>query len=129
MKRAVFVVMGLTGVAVLFLFDPSEAGFFLRCPLHLFTGLHCPGCGAQRALHLLLHGDVIGALRQNALTVVSLPFLAYAGLHERAAAFTGRARPTFRLRTRWIWMLAGVVVLFFILRNVPIAPFTLLTPR
>lgn len=33
--------------------DPSED--FLKCPLYAITGLQCPLCGTQRAVHHLLH--------------------------------------------------------------------------
>ncbi|MEM6279299.1 MAG: DUF2752 domain-containing protein, partial [Verrucomicrobiota bacterium] len=47
-----------------------------RCLLHESTGLHCPSCGNTRATHALLHGDLAGAFRQNAVFVIALPFLA-----------------------------------------------------
>ena len=48
-------------------FDPSEIELFPKCPFYMLTGLKCPGCGSQRAIHSLLHLDFIGAIRYNLL--------------------------------------------------------------
>ena len=45
------------------------------CPIRLLTGLECPGCGGLRATWGVLHGDLSGALADNALVVLALPFL------------------------------------------------------
>ena len=37
--------------------DPSE-GAGAKCTFKLLTGYDCPGCGSQRALHAMLHGDI-----------------------------------------------------------------------
>jgi hypothetical protein len=67
--------VGVVGVLLLWFFDPSQGGFFPPCPLFKFTGLQCPGCGTTRALHALVHGDVVGAFRWNPFTMGLLPFL------------------------------------------------------
>lgn len=41
----------------------------------MLTGLECPACGSQRAIHQLLHGNVIAALKYNSFLLVSLPYL------------------------------------------------------
>lgn len=58
---------------VLVFVDPRTARLAPVCPLHYATGLHCPGCGTGRALHALVHGDVVRALRMNALAVAAIP--------------------------------------------------------
>ena len=63
-------------VAVYFLFDPAGSVWFPRCPFLTATGLRCPGCGSQRALHALLHGEIREAWRFNALLLLELPFMA-----------------------------------------------------
>lgn len=60
---------------VYYSFNPSLYAFFPPCPFRTLTGLPCPGCGSQRAIHCLLHLDVVGAFRQNALLVLSLPIV------------------------------------------------------
>src|SRR5690348_5182324 len=69
-------------LAALYRFDPSRYPIYPRCLFHELTGLHCPGCGATRALHRLLHGRLIEALRLNPLLILALPYMGYAALSE-----------------------------------------------
>lgn len=48
---------------------------FPRCMVNALTGLECPGCGSQRAIHALLHGDIAAAWGYNALLVTVLPLM------------------------------------------------------
>ncbi len=66
----------LPGVLFLFYsFNPATDPFFPRCPFRAVTGLECPGCGSQRAIHSLLHLHLGDALVYNALMVVALPYI------------------------------------------------------
>ena len=47
----------------------ERAAHFLPCPFHWLTNLYCPGCGAQRAMHDLLHGRFGEAFGHNAALV------------------------------------------------------------
>ncbi len=58
------------------MFNPADNGFFPKCPFLALTGLKCPGCGSQRAIHALLHADIGAAFRHNALLTASLPAVA-----------------------------------------------------
>ncbi len=109
--------------------DPARGGVFPRCPIHALTGLYCPGCGTTRALHQLLHGNLLAALRLNPLLLVLLPILAYSFLSFTREAFCGRALPNL-LRTRLVrGLLIGTVLTFTVLRNIPRYPCTLLAPH
>ncbi len=68
-------VLGLLSlfVAVYYYFDPSEKSFFPSCPLKTLTGYDCAGCGVQRALHAILHGNWRAAWALNPLFVLLLP--------------------------------------------------------
>ncbi|MCX6913024.1 MAG: DUF2752 domain-containing protein, partial [Verrucomicrobia bacterium] len=65
---------------VLFCFDPRQYHFYPICFFHKATGLLCPGCGALRATHQLLHGHLAAAFRFNPMLVASLPFLLWFGV-------------------------------------------------
>lgn len=61
--------------AIYFSIDPETSRFMPRCLFHELTGRQCPGCGSQRMLHALLHGDIITAWHHNALLLCLLPLL------------------------------------------------------
>jgi len=66
------------GLALLYFFvDARYSVFFPRCPFFALTGLYCPGCGSQRAVSALLHGDFINAVHYNIMFAASLPFVLY----------------------------------------------------
>jgi hypothetical protein len=113
---------------VLFLFTPSQYGFYPRCALYTTTGLYCPGCGSLRALHQLTHGHLLTALHYNPLLILSLPFLAFFSLRRAVDLLAGRPVPPFALRRNWLIAAVTVLILFTILRNLPFAPFTWLAP-
>src|SRR5580658_3593114 len=87
---------GLTvAVAVLFVFDPSTAGFYPVCSLHELTGWQCPSCGGLRAVHQLSHGHIAAAWRLNPFVVALLPAGLWLVFREVARAVTGRQLPGF----------------------------------
>ena len=68
-----------------YLVDPvGEYGAYMpKCTLRALTGWECPGCGAQRAVHALLHGRWAEAWWTN-------PFL-WCALAYVGAIFVSRA--------------------------------------
>ena len=113
---------------ILFQFNPSLNGFYPRCQFYATTGLYCPGCGAQRALHSLLHLHLVAALRDNGLLITSLPILAYLGLRLIGRELGGRMLPALPLPRHWLRLLIIAAILFTVLRNIPYAPFNYLVP-
>lgn len=61
-------------VALYYAFDP-ERHPFPRCLFKQLTGWDCAGCGSQRMLHALLHGDIALAWHYNAGIIVGMPIL------------------------------------------------------
>lgn len=113
------VFLAAIGLAALYIFNPAQFSIFPRCVFHQITGLNCPGCGGQRAIHHLLHGDVTAALHLNALLVVLLPLGLWTLVRWALKSFTGRTFPTPFVHVRWIWMLVIAVIAFGVIRNVP----------
>jgi len=113
---------------VIFQFNPSDYHFYPRCMLYVTTGIYCPGCGSQRALYYLAHGHLATALRCNALLILSLPFLAFTFARYSLRWVANKPLPPFIIRTGWIKLLVGVLILFTILRNISCSPFIYLAP-
>ncbi len=77
-KHLLTVVVALiatTALLIFFYIDPNIYPFFPKCPFLVLTGLECPGCGSQRALHQLLHLNIASAFSQNPLIVLYLPYV------------------------------------------------------
>lgn len=123
---AVMLVLMAAGLAsILYLFNPSIHSFYPVCQFHRLTGLNCPGCGATRAAYALLHGDLVAALRDNALLVFGLPLLLARGGWFALNRWRGRPAGDF-IPARWLILLLIVVLAFGVLRNLP--PFAFLSP-
>ncbi len=118
----------LAGAVTLYAFEPAESGLFPSCPFRALTGLYCPGCGTLRGLHQLLNGNLLEALGFNPLMVLSLPFVGYALLSNAVPGLSDRQMPEVFIPAAWIWMLLGVVILFWALRNIPAYPFSVMAP-
>ncbi len=119
--------LAVGGFALLRNFDPNSGSSpFPPCMFYTFTGFYCPACGGTRAMHALAHFDVPGAMAMNPLLVLSLPVLALLGawwlgwkpkwLQPVVAALS---KPGF-----WLALLPA----YWVLRNLPWFPFTLLAP-
>lgn len=109
--------------------DPGRTVGYLPCTFHWLTGLHCPGCGGQRALHALLHGKLVEAVQLNALAVlIVLP--AGVGTYLRYAHTCLGQAPTggtLRLK-RWVTAFLVLALIYGVVRNLPGEAFALLRP-
>ena len=50
--------MAIAGLLLLYLYNPADVNLFPVCFFKYVTGLQCPGCGMQRAIHQLMHGHL-----------------------------------------------------------------------
>lgn len=130
-KRVLIISAAVVAISLLYFFiDARATRLFPKCPFHLLTGLYCPGCGSQRAFSALLHLDLLSAVRFNVLLVAGLPLVLYSATAAIVQAATGKVISQRLFHQVWfIRTLAVIVVLYWILRNIPAAPFNSLAPH
>lgn len=118
------VALGVAGCVAVWLADPTTPGGPLPvCPTKALFGIDCPGCGGLRMVYSLLHGDIPAALHYNAVSAVGVLLFGWS-----FAAWTYgrlRARPVRSwLHWRWTPLVSAIVVaVWFVIRNLPFAPF------
>ncbi|MGJ5671508.1 DUF2752 domain-containing protein [Rhodococcus aetherivorans] len=107
--------------------DPTTPGGPIpACPTRVLFGVWCPGCGSSRMLYSLLHLDVPAALRYNALGVLAVLLLGWSFAVWTAGRVRGH-RIAQWYQWRWAPQLVLWVVLgWFVVRNLPVAPFNAL---
>jgi hypothetical protein len=116
LKKFLLITSALALLLIYFFFDARKGGF-PECPFHLFTGWFCPGCGSQRSLSSLLHGNVVEAMHNNILMVLFLPLLLYSAfIHLR---YAGARRMKLWYDPFFVKIVLAAVVCFWILKNIP----------
>ena len=115
------------GCAAVWLGDPTTPGGPLpTCPTKALLGIDCPGCGGMRMLYSLMHGNVLAAARFNALALVALVLLVWAYFAWTYGRVVGRKIRSWQ-DYRWSALVAvSLAVVWFVVRNIPFAPFTAL---
>ena len=116
------------GAAVVARYNPTTAGFFPVCPLYSLTGIHCPGCGLTRGFHALFHGDVLTALHYNALLPIFVLVFGFLFVSMCLVVVRGRGLSWRFFSPAALYGFLFLAAAFFVLRNLPFYPFTLLAP-
>jgi len=116
-----FAIIFVTILAILYrIYNPNGNIYFPKCPFRELTGLKCPGCGSQRAVHYLLNFDIYNATKENPILVLSIPYILI-GL-----VFDLLKRPNKRI-LKWrkklfgqkaIFIVLTIIIAFWILRNI-----------
>jgi len=116
-------------VLLYFFVSPVYGRYFPKCIFYSTTGLHCPGCGSQRAIAALLHGDVLLAIHNNLLAIAMLPFLLYSLVALLINTFSEKKiQQKIFYSPLFVKTILVAVIVFTVLRNIPYYPFNLLAP-
>lgn len=101
--------------------DPNQPGHYPTCPTQWFLGIDCPGCGLLRGTHALCQGDIAGALDNNILLVIVIPFAIVMWVRWVMRAWRGVTPAVTAhqasVRTRWTIGVMVAILLFGVLRN------------
>jgi hypothetical protein len=121
MRRSLIIILVVAALLVFgviyYAIDPSTSTVLPRCTFLSLTGYKCPGCGSQRAIHALMHGDVVGAFKFNALLLIAIPWIALCLYGETQR--TRNPRLYARINAPMLmWLFLVVTVLWWLLRNI-----------
>lgn len=107
--------------------DPTDDLGPTTCAFKMVTGFDCPGCGGTRAFYYVLTANFPEAARNHAIALFAAPFLVYFYVVWSLRRVFPKVRwrfPKFRLTpiagTYFMVAWAG----YWVLRNLPFAPFT-----
>jgi len=112
------------GCAVIWLANPTVPGGILPvCPTKALLGIDCPGCGSLRMIYSLLHFDLVGAVRYNALGLVAVGLLVWAFAAWTYGRLVGRQVRSWQ-HLRWAAPVAlALTLVWFVVRNLGFGPF------
>ena len=122
-RNLAWILASIVMAVILYVFDPAAGGFYPVCKFHRWTGWDCPGCGALRALHALLHGNVLAAWSSNPLLILLLPVAGWIGLKQCWPRDSGKLSRTTQSHQAWLWVALIVLVVFGVVRNLPFESF------
>lgn len=108
--------------------SPEQSYLYPPCPFYFLTHRDCPGCGSTRAVYWLVRLDIPKAAHCNILLLLSLPLIGYTLVSEALVALGRRALPPIVLNRLSSAALVAGVLAFWVLRNLPFYPFTILAP-
>ncbi|MBU2906060.1 MULTISPECIES: DUF2752 domain-containing protein [Arenibacter] len=131
-KIVVAIILGVVFLGILllyFFYNPSNSNHFPQCPFLTATGYYCTGCGSQRALHDLLHLDIMGVAKHNLLFIPAFLLIAYHWVRSYAPLKGKESLPDLIYHPKTPIVLFIIITLFTILRNIHLYPFTLLAPE
>lgn len=125
--------IGLSALALLWIYNPtseSKGVIGIFCPFNKLTHLYCPVCGMTRAAYEFTKFNFIDAIRNNALIIFIVgPSLAYLAFMEYVNyVLNQKLLPKPNLKKWMIVSLIIIVLVFTVLRNIPVFPFTYLAP-
>ena len=121
MRRSFIIIIVIAALLVLglvyYVVDPASSSAMPKCSFLSLTGYKCPGCGSQRAIHALLHGDVVAAFKHNAFMLISVPWLLLCLYAESQR--TRNPRLYVRLNAPLlIWLFLAMILIWWVLRNI-----------
>lgn len=120
--------IGLIFIYIYYKINPAEQDWMPKCTFHSMTGLHCPGCGSQRAIHDFLHGNILEGFKHNFLIGLGILVLVYKLFIALRAKFYPEKSSNLLYSPNTPWIILIFILSFWVLRNIPYEPFTFLAP-
>jgi len=103
-------------------------GFYWGTSLFRHLDIFCPACGGSRSIYNLVRGDFAAAWRYNQVFILSLPLIFWGGLTVLRSVLRGYPITGKYLPPALIWGFLALVLIFGILRNIPLEIFDYIRP-
>lgn len=125
----IFVATILLGVWYLYNNSPDNDSNVAVCLTHTLFNVYCPGCGISHCLYNVLHLDFYQAFRYNPFVFILAPFLGVYTISSMISwTITGENKINRYLSSKLLIVIIILLILYAVLRNIPIYPFNLLAP-
>ena len=113
-KTVLITMVIVVGLFLLRTYPPTQQSFYHKCVLYQWTGLYCAGCGGTRAVASLAQGRLLEAFRFNPLLIAGTPVIALLIYFQRR-----QERRVRRTIPSISWLIAGVLIVYSVARNIP----------
>jgi len=120
-------VMGL-GALIYFTADWGTGFYWGNYSIFSHLDFYCPACGGSRSIYHLSRGNLVLAWQHNQMFILSLPLILWGGFTLVRSVMTGYPITGKYLRPYLVWGFMAVVILFGVLRNIPLELFDFLRP-
>ena len=116
-KKEMKLILLLISFLIIFLFLNKVFNFTIPCLFHEITNLYCPGCGITRMFLALFKLDFYQAFRYNPLVFILLILSIVYFLVKKIGKLI------FKLPNYIYYYLLFIVIIYGILRNIPLFSF------
>ena len=90
----------------------------IPCPVYALLGLYCPGCGGQRAVKALLHGEILSSLYSHQAVLPAALYLAVYLISQGLNRLTKGKTPALCFKNWHLYVFLGLIALQWIAKNV-----------
>ncbi|MBW6463658.1 MAG: DUF2752 domain-containing protein [Bacillota bacterium] len=89
-----------------------------HCLFYRLTGMLCPACGGTRAVIHLFSGNILLAIKSNALIIFSIPLVIYMLFIMTRLVFDNSfTLDHIKFSPVWPWSAFAIIMFFWVLRN------------
>ena len=115
----IVLILLVSGLLIYYYLDPAQYVFIPKCPVKLITGLDCPGCGFQRALHAFLHGNIREGISYNPFILFAVSII-LVWLFNMFLYLKGKNLRVFLIKVNRFLIFIYIIgyFLWFIIRNI-----------
>lgn len=98
----------------------TNIGLVIKCPIHSILHIYCPGCGLTRMIKSILELNFYQAFRYNPLLFILFPFILVLLIDKYINWLKSSKNYLYkRINPKVYNILLIIILIYFILRNIP----------